>query len=371
MSLQLVFGLFLAVLLAGITLQSNAWAVTEVVANGLHRDSCENVLAGKKPLITTYRDEMKRQWNYLDLLKSQKNRDLAKHSRRLLRAVQDHAMANALLLETDPQNQNSLLIKILDEKDLATAHPLARFAASLFKEYNGLRVEINPLKLKVDDAGALFDDEANRLTLALDNVLDLKSDSFVGHELRHAFLWHLVMSGVEHPFLGWLKRKPGTPPLQDTYPDEFSLDELQAYYYQVIDLLHESKTQPDSLRAARDFTGYVLTLLGHVCSDEISQFVLTYLKSDQNIKVTRDDDFQSVSIETNRYILQLDFLKAPPKTDAELKQKAIARMLELNTRTEIMLDRLQKVKALLEAGEKIDVIIEVLASRRDVIDPKI
>lgn len=313
----------------------------------------------------TYRGEVAKQWNYYDHIKNDKSDSAKRKLKVLVKAIQNHLAVNGVLFEVDPENRNVLLLKVLTPNKLKPSHPLNHLATSLYEIHDGIRIEINPAKLKLDDAGALFDEDAKRLTLALDNVLDLRADSFVGHELRHAYSAHLEKLKIEHVFMGWLKRKSGTPPLQDTYPDSFSFDELPAYYYQVLVLLRESKRDPESLRTAQAFIGYGLKLLSHLTSQELAG-----LDDSKTMLVTEETKYKTVKIESASYILEFNFLKDIVRTDEELKALAQKRLHELKSRALVMQQQLQQVQQLLNLQTDIKTVIEVLSSRREVIDAR-
>ena len=313
----------------------------------------------------TYRAEIQKQWDYYDHIKNDKSDAAQRKLKVLVAAIKNHASVNGVLLEVDPQNRNVLLLKVLTPFQAHDSHPLNRMATSLYNLHDGIRVEINPYKLKLDDAGALFDEDAKRLTLALDNVLDLKTDSFVGHELRHAYSTHLEKLKIEHVFMGWLKRKKGTPPLQETYPDSYSLDELPAYYYQGLVLFRESRRDPESLSTAQDFMGYGLKLLSHLTGPEFQEF-----KDPNNMTISQDEKYQIVKIETASYTLEFDFLKPFARSEAELKDLASKRLEELKARALVMQQQFMKAQQLLKFEVDIKVVIDVLASHREVIDAR-
>ncbi len=312
----------------------------------------------------TYRSEVQRQWAYLDALKVHQDKSLKRKSKRLLREIQNHAYANGLILDADPNNSAALLVRVLQATDTSQAHPLNRFATSIFKKQK-IRIEINPLKLKLDEAGALFDDDTRRLTIALDNVLDLKTDSFVGHELRHAYSSYLEELGIEHVFMGWIKRKEKTPILHETYPDIFSFDELPAYYYQVLTLLREAQRDPTLLITAKQFIHHGLELLKHFTNTEVSKFASNYHFSS---KV--EEKYQTISIETSRYTLDFNFIKKNIRNNQLLNELALKRLSDLTSRAKAMQVQLQLAQEMLEESAPLKNVIEVLGSKRNAIDPK-
>ncbi len=56
-----------------------------------------------------YREEVKKQWGYLDVLKKEKDKEIKKKSRRLIREIEKHAYANGVFLEVDTINSAALL----------------------------------------------------------------------------------------------------------------------------------------------------------------------------------------------------------------------------------------------------------------------
>jgi hypothetical protein len=335
----------------------------------------------------TFRSEVAREWGYLDKAKKDEDKALKRKTKKLISAIQKHAAENGVQVTSDPKNSSVLLLKILPESELIHAHPFNRFATRLYR-LQGIRVEINPLKLKLDDAGALFDDDTNRLTLAMDDILDWRSDSFIGHELRHAYATYLERLGIEHVFMGEIKRKPNTPVLQETYPDEYSFDELPAYYYQVIALLRETLRDSEKLNTAKDFLKYGLELQAHIVSDEVMQ-----LKFNQKMTIRNDEKYQTVILETEHYTLEFNFLKTKNHSEEELKKLTELRLKELILRAQTMRSQFEATQKMLE-GFKVEAqkiskdeglpegkkkekalklfkdIIDFLGSKRDVIDPK-
>jgi hypothetical protein len=329
--------------------------------------------AGSKQVNTSNLEEVKKQWEYLNLLKTQNDKALKKKSKRLLQAIENHFYANSVQFEMDPKNSASLLLKILSPESLKKAHPMNRFATTIYQKYESLRVEVSPLKLKVDQAGALFDDETNRLTLAYDNVIELKMDSFVGHELIHARFYQAERKKIDHVYMGWLKRQDSTPIFDETYPDAFSLDELAAYYYQSITLLHEAIREARAqslntvnLSTAKYFVEIGQRLAAPLASDEITQFAMTYLKNPKAHQVSWDQDktHDIVRIETQRYILELNFSRNSQRNTEELRQLAIARMADLSQRSKLIFQNFTEAQKALENSDG-PRALEILSSARD------
>jgi hypothetical protein len=150
-------------------------------------------------------------------------------------------------------------------------HPLNRLAYSVYYnmsiKINGrtvgkpLRIEINPLMLKVNSAGALYDESKSRLTLAQSNVDLATIDDMVIHEIRHGFDFYRQANGHDHVWTAFVYFAESTPQIHETYPHAFSVDELAAYVKQVTAQIRAAARETKMIDYALDFakTGLVLT----------------------------------------------------------------------------------------------------------------
>lgn len=312
--------------------------------------------------------EIEKQWKYLDQLKVENQQAVGKKSRRLMTEIRRHFRAHGLQFETDPADANILLLKVLSKRSLDKAHALNRFATSLFQKFDGLRVEVSPLKLKLSQAGALYDEDTNRLTLAYDNVVHLRSDSFVGHELIHAKFYRRTAKGHEHPYFGYLHRVPGTPALQAVYPDAFSLDELPAFYYQILALLHESKRNPASLRNAFYFLDIALQLVGHLESSQLQSQPEALLQdpAGNSIVIADERKVTAVKITTRSYVLEIGLLGAIGAPKHVVLKRALLRVQKLKGQVALIASGLRQAQQALAQGDRAKAI-EILSQSRDII----
>jgi hypothetical protein len=300
-------------------------------------------------------------WEEFDLIKRTDSRYFKSQAERLMRQIEAYLYEQGVQFERNPQDKYSILIQTVG------SHSLNRMAKSFFEIYRGARIEINPVKLKIQEAGALFEDSHRLLTLASDNVINLKSDSFLGHEIRHAFGSLLSEKGFDHVFMGWLKKKKKTNPLQETYPDAFSLDELAAYYYQVIVLIRESKRQPELTETVLQFakTGSEIAhFLNPNKKVEILQFAKTYVQQGINYKVEFSDNRYSVLINLPHHELILEFNLKPDAKDI------LDRIQELGRRAQKMEAAFQQVIKSINSNKSLNETLTEFSRGRDLIDQR-
>lgn len=354
--------------LLGLTVSAHAMSLGTLKKAALRCETSVNSAA-----LSARALEITRLWDYLDRLRQEDAEGIRRKSKRLMVEIEALLYEQQIQFEPDPQDPYfGRLIKVLEPQELKGAHPLNRLATSFYRIHRGARIEINPRKLKLSDAGALFDETTRRLTLAADNVIELKSDSFLGHEIRHAFATHLVDAGLEHLFMGWLKQKEGGKILHETYPDAMSLDEYVAYYYQVIVLLREAKKRPEHLEVAGRFAqiaSELVSLLVPKDNPEVLQFALTYLKQNQNLSFRQEKGLQIVVIELPHHILELEFIDQK-SSQAELIKKALNRVAELGRRAREMKVQFEKTVKAIENKQPLDQILQNMSERRDLIQQR-
>ncbi len=232
----------------------------------LRLESAENEDADLSPS----QGRLKGEWNRLSQMESTDRQALKKQAARVIRESMAVLSEKGVQYELDPENPLILLIAVPDQKRSDT-HPLNRLAYSIARnlrvKINGkavglpLRVEINPFMLKTHNAGALFDENLSRLTLANDNVMHARIDDMVVHEIRHAYSFYALANGFDHFFTGFVTYSDKLPPIHETYPHAFSVDELPAYVKQITTQLRMAKRDSSVIDSALDFTktGLLLT----------------------------------------------------------------------------------------------------------------
>lgn len=321
--------------------------------------------------------EIRRQWDYLDQISQNPDEDLKKSIRkktaRLLREIESHLSANGVEFERIPTDPMTLFLKVSSFSKSQDVHPLNRFARSLYLKFEGLRVVIDPLQLKLDQAGALFDEETHRLILAVDNVIDLQTDSFVGHELIHARFSQYEKKGLDHVYHGWLKRKENHPIFHETYPDAFSLDEMAAYYYQCITLLREARrsttTKARDLSIARRFLEIGALLSSHVASNEIQNLSEGDVQASLATSLTVDgkSKIDQISLTTPHLILELQFAHQEGRSVEQLKGLVLQRLKDLKDRSQKIHESLTSSLKLVEQGQLSQAETRLSQSRSEVI----
>jgi hypothetical protein len=112
------------------------------------------------------------------------------------------------------------------------ASRLNDLAFGLSRDVAGLALVYDPRALKVENAAALYDEDAHRLVLSHQEITTGTVTDYVAHEIVHARNFHALTRGLDNIFLGWISRREAATPFHDTYPDVFSIDELQAYAHQ-------------------------------------------------------------------------------------------------------------------------------------------
>lgn len=104
---------------------------------------------------------------------------------------------------------------------------------------------MNPYLLKKLSAGALFDENTSRLTLARDNILKGEIDPIVIHEIRHSYNFFAFANGRDHSFFSYVSFSKDRPPIHEVYPYEYSVDELPAYLKHLMNLLNRKSADRD------------------------------------------------------------------------------------------------------------------------------
>ena len=126
----------------------------------------------------------------------------------------------------------------LDEPDVLVMVPLRTGSAfndlawRLAGELDGLAVVFDARRLKEEEAGALYDEDRHRLVLSPQEIAQGRVSDYVEHELVHARNLVALARGADNLFMGWVRRTEQGRHLHPSYPDRFSLDELQAYAQQ-------------------------------------------------------------------------------------------------------------------------------------------
>lgn len=223
------------------------------------------------PTLTESQARLQRQWDLLDEMKSRKDRKLKRQAMRVMNEIKAVWAEQGIAFETDPENPYNIFAAVpKTSQELRRAHPINRMAASMQSSFairrngrkmgKGLRIVVNPLELKREEAGALFDEQASSLTLARDNATQGLIDDMVAHEARHAYGFYEFASGNDHDFTVWISNSETGPVFHDTYPHEFSADELPAYVKQLSVILHAAIRKNQSLDDARAFTEIALRL---------------------------------------------------------------------------------------------------------------
>jgi hypothetical protein len=166
---------------------------------------------------------------------------------------------------------------------------------------------------------------------------------------------------------GGLKEKRERPPLHRVYPDEFSFDELPAYYFQSILLLREAKENPKTLETAKEFMGHGQNLADILLSTKWTGYLNRISEGELRFKVVRGDEDLSVQVETFKHILQINFQKNIVRSDQELITLAQERIGSLLERTQLISHSLSEASQILQRGEAAEKALQLLSSKRSVI----
>jgi hypothetical protein len=231
---------------------------------------------------------LKSEWNRLSEIEHTDRQAIKKQTARVIRESKAVLSEIGVEYEVDPENPLILLISIPAGRS-KTSHTLNRLAYSLSRNMRikikgqtagkPLRVEINPMMLKNNNAGALFDENLSRLTLANDIVILGKIDDMAIHELRHAYSFYTQANGVDHDFTAYISYSQQPPPIHETYPHAFSVDELPAYIKQVLTQLRMAKRNHEVIANALDFAKTGLTLAQAMNRPGVSMNLLAQLQS--------------------------------------------------------------------------------------------
>ncbi len=102
-------------------------------------------------------------------------------------------------------------------------------AHGLRRDVGGVELRFDPRALAEENAGALYDEDANHLLLSASEVETGTISDYLAHEIVHAGNFHAFTRGIDNLFLGWISSPESAAPFHPTYPHLFSIDELQAY----------------------------------------------------------------------------------------------------------------------------------------------
>ena len=225
---------------------------------------CEN-------LFNNYLEQLTTDWDILDNMpEGTKDSLIKKQAMQVKRDTMALWSQLGIKYEQDPNDQFNLLVSIpADAEKAAHSHAFNRMAYSMSKNLRVksdqpqaklLRVGVNPYLLKVDNAGALFDEQGPLLTLARDNVITGQIDDMVTHENRHAYNFYSFANGNDHVFTAWFTTANRLPIIHETYPHTFSADEFTAFVKQINLQIRLGIRTPAELSDALDFTQIALTL---------------------------------------------------------------------------------------------------------------
>ena len=112
---------------------------------------------------------------------------------------------------------------------LQGASLLNDLAFGLERNIAGLALRFDPRALKIENAGALYDEDAHQLLMSAQEVASGSISDYLAHEIVHAQNFHALSRGVDNIFMGWISSRQQAKPFHETYPHLFSIDELQAY----------------------------------------------------------------------------------------------------------------------------------------------
>ena len=133
-----------------------------------------------------------------------------------------------------PDDEDILVIAAV--RGRSTLNDLAH---GLRRDVGGVELRFDPRALAEENAGALYDEDANHLLLSASEVETGVISDYLAHEIVHARNFHAFSRGVDNLFLGWISSPEGAPAFHSTYPHLFSIDELQAYARQARVNIHE------------------------------------------------------------------------------------------------------------------------------------
>lgn len=171
-------------------------------------------------------------------------KEIDKNIRKLLKEASAKLRGGKVLFRMDPKNPRILILL-----PRAEGARLNRFASGLNRKFkvlakdeNGLLIEYNPASLFELKAGALFDSESFRYSISHDEIMALNINEFTVHEVRHAYNFiKALRDGIDHVYLGTVRNSETGTPFSETYPHEFSIDELPAFVLQINQQLRNLK----------------------------------------------------------------------------------------------------------------------------------
>lgn len=136
----------------------------------------------------------------------------------------------------DPTNSRVLLINPYDKG----GHPFNQMSKAMFRKW-GIIIEVNPLLLFEDQAGAMYDSDRSRLTLSNEEVALTGLNDYGAHEIRHAYNFKKAYNeNIDHIFIGHIASHQSVARFHPSYPHLFSVDELTTYPVQLITRLRKT-----------------------------------------------------------------------------------------------------------------------------------
>ncbi|MBC7743184.1 MAG: hypothetical protein H7061_13375 [Bdellovibrionaceae bacterium] len=225
------------------------------------------------------------EWDILDNMKDAdksefKKSEVQKQALRVKREIMNLWSQLGIHFESDPENPYNLLVTIPNlENKASMTHPFNRMAYSISKNFGVrkvdsierklLRMGIDPFQLKIENSGALFNEQTASLTISRANVLSGQIDDMVIHESRHAYNFYKFANGTDHDFMGWISTSESLPIIHETYPHRFSADELSAYTKQLNLMIRNGIKDKTDFADAIDFTQTALQLLKTVNNPQV------------------------------------------------------------------------------------------------------